>query len=310
MKAPLALYTDPVCLLHETGGFHPENPQRLRILEPVLEDLASAGAERVRLCPPMAEFELTWCHDATHVALVKTVCRCGPASLDTDTHVVPKSWDASLRAAGGVAEASRQVLAGRYRRAFCAVRPPGHHAERDRAMGFCLFNNVALAAEALKREGLERIAIVDFDVHHGNGSQQIFWDDPAVFYASCHQYPLYPGTGRVDEIGGPAAPGGILNHPLPAGAGDPEYMAWIHGDLREALREFEPEFLLVSAGFDGHAEDPFAQHELSNDGFFRIGAALTSLAEELCAGRLVSALEGGYHPRALPEALAAYLEDQ
>ncbi len=308
MDRPLALYTDAQCLKHETGGFHPENPDRLRFMEPVLENFAENGAVRVTLCPPLSESELTWVHDSTHVALVKTACRKGPASLDADTHVVPDSWDAALRAAGGTVDAARRVLAGDFRRAFCAVRPPGHHAESDRAMGFCLFNNVALAAEALKREGLERIAIVDFDVHHGNGTQRSFWDDPAVLYASCHQYPHYPGTGAQHETGGEGAPGGILNEAMPAGAGDLEYLAWHQGPLAEALRVFAPQILLVSVGFDGHADDPFAGHNVSTEGYGLIGQALVDLAEELCEGKMVSVLEGGYHPRALQESLEAYLK--
>lgn len=309
MNKPLAIYSDTAFLLHEAGGFHPENPDRLRVIEPVLEVFARGGAERITLCPPMPEFELIWTHDATHVAQVKSACRRGPASLDSDTHVAPASWDAALRAAGAVADASRRVLAGKYRRAFCAVRPPGHHAERDRSMGFCLFNNVALAAEALKREGLERVAIVDFDVHHGNGTQNSFWDDPAVFYASCHQAPFYPGTGSRDETGGAAAPGGILNEPMPAGAGDDEYLTWHRGALSDALRDFQPQFLLVSAGFDGHADDPLAQHEVSTEGYGRISRVLVDLAEELCGGRLVATLEGGYHPRALQESVGAFLSE-
>ncbi|MBC8367433.1 histone deacetylase [bacterium] len=309
MNKPLALYTDTEFLKHETGGFHPENPDRLRFIEPVIDSLAAEGAVRVTLCPPLSETELTWTHDSTHVALVKTACRKGPTSLDADTHVAPASWDAALRAAGAVVEASRKVLDGTYRRAFCAVRPPGHHAESDRAMGFCLFNNVALAAEALKREGLERIAIVDFDVHHGNGTQRSFWNDPAVFYASCHQYPHYPGTGAPEETGGKDAPQGILNEAMPAGAGDLEYLAWHMGPLAEALRAFGPQFLLVSAGFDSHADDPLAEHRLSTEGFGLIGRVLVDLAEELCEGKLVAALEGGYHPRALPEGLEAFLRE-
>jgi len=306
----LALYTDAAFLRHDLGGFHPENPLRLVVIEPVLEALAAKGAVRVTLCPPVSESELTWIHDPTHIALVKAVCRRGPASLDSDTHVVPESWDAALRAAGAAVDAARKVFAGTYRRAFCAVRPPGHHAERDRAMGFCLFNNVALAAEALKRDGVERIAIVDFDVHHGNGTQKSFWNDPAVFYASCHQYPHYPGTGDQEDSGGAAAQGGILNEAMPAGAGDAEYLAWHRGPLTVALRKFRPQILLVSVGFDGHADDPFAGHNVSTEGYGAIGRILVDLAEELCEGKMVSVLEGGYHPRALPEALAAYLEDQ
>jgi acetoin utilization deacetylase AcuC-like enzyme len=309
MNKPLALYSDSAFLLHEAVGFHPENPDRLRVIEPVLEAFALGGAERITLCPPMAELELTWIHDAVYVAEVKSACRRGADSLDPDTYIATASWDAALRAAGAVADASRRVLAGEYRRAFCAVRPPGHHAEDDRAMGFCLFNNVALAAEALKREGLERIAIVDFDVHHGNGTQNSFWDDPTVFYASCHQAPFYPGTGSHEEIGGPAARGGILNEPLPAGVGDEEYLAWHRGALAQALREFQPQFILVSAGFDGHVDDPLAQHNVSTAGYGRISRVLVDLAEEICEGRLVATLEGGYHPRALQESLHAMLAE-
>lgn len=309
MKTPVAVHTDPSGLSHDTGRGHPERADRLLALEPLLEGLEGARFKRFAEVPSATAAQLAAVHTAEHIERVRLGCAAGPGYLDPDTHVVPASWDAALRAAGGAVDASLRVARGEARRAFCALRPPGHHAESGRAMGFCLFDNVAVAARALQVAGLAaKVAVVDFDVHHGNGTQEIFWEDPTVFYASSHQSPCYPGTGGREEVG--AGPGGgfTLNRPLPPGSGDEQLLAWIEGELAQRLGAFAPDFLLISAGFDAHAEDPLAQLEVSTEGFARASALLVALADALCEGRLVSVLEGGYDLGALVESVAAHLE--
>jgi acetoin utilization deacetylase AcuC-like enzyme len=305
----VAIYTDASGLAHDTGHGHPERAERLAALERLFAGLAPDRFDWIRSSPPATEAAITAVHTDGHYARVRAACAQGPGYLDPDTPVVPASWMAALSAAGATVAACRRVAAGEARRAFCALRPPGHHAESSRAMGFCLFNNAAVAARALQDEGLAgKVAIVDFDVHHGNGTQEIFWTDPTVLYASCHQSPLYPGTGRRGEIG--AGPGleFTLNRPLGPGSGDEQYLHWAEGELSRTLRTFHPNFLLVSAGYDAHAADPLAQLEVSTEGFGRFMALLVALADELCGGRVVAVLEGGYELSALTESVAASLE--
>ncbi|MBN2172438.1 MAG: histone deacetylase [Candidatus Krumholzibacteriota bacterium] len=308
------MVADPAYLLHDTGSGHPESAERLRALEPVFAELAADPRyELLREAPAAGEEQILTAHTAGHFRRVREACLAGPAILDAgDTPVVPASWPAALKSVGGVVEAARRVHDGRWRRAFCAVRPPGHHAEPSRALGFCLFNNLAVAANVLQEPGrrppVAKVAIVDFDVHHGNGTQEIFWEDPTVFYASCHQQPLFPGTGGREERGAGMGLGMTLNRPLPPGAGDEAVVAWIEGECAEAVRCFRPDFLLVSAGFDGHVADPLAALRMTTEGYARVSRALVALAEELCDGRLVSTLEGGYELKALRESVAAHLE--
>ena len=309
VRTPIAIYTDASSLAHDTGHGHPERPARIEQLERHFAQLDPARFRWIRRAEPAAEAAITAVHTAGHFARVGAGCAAGPGYLDPDTPVVPASWTAALRAAGAAVAACRSVAAGEARRAFCALRPPGHHAESSRAMGFCLFNNAAVAARDLQDAGLAgKVAIVDFDVHHGNGTQEIFWTDPTVLYASCHQSPLYPGTGRRSEVG--AGPGleFTLNRPLSPGSGDEQFLHWAEGELSRTLRTFQPNFLLVSAGYDAHAADPLAQLEVSSEGFGRFTAVLSALADELCAGRLVAVLEGGYELGALVESVAASLE--
>ena len=218
------------------------------------------------------------------------------------------SYEAALRAAGGVLEACERVLAGEWSNAFCAVRPPGHHAERDEAMGFCLFNNVALAAAALRaRHGLARVAILDWDVHHGNGTQHLFERDGSVFYASLHQWPFYPGTGAADERGLGPGEGTTLNCPLAAGAGDAEWIGALEERVLPELAAFAPEFVLISAGFDAHRLDPLAGMRLSERAYAEMSARMLELAARSAQGRLVSVLEGGYHLSALASCVETHL---
>jgi acetoin utilization deacetylase AcuC-like enzyme len=286
---------DPVYLEHDLPS-HPENARRLKHILSTLE--AEGMLARLKLLEPRpatAE-ELRRVHTAAHIGQVQRVAQAGGGYLDPDTYVAPRSFDAALLAAGGVVRAVEAVLAGEVANAFALVRPPGHHATATRAMGFCLFNNVAVAARAALAEGkVGRIFIADFDVHHGNGTQDAFADDPAVFYFSTHQYPHYPGTGHWSETGTGAGEGTVLNVPLPPYVGDTGY-AQILAELAWPLAErFRPDLILVSAGYDAHWSDPLAQMNLSLAGYARLQQELVCMAGQLCDGRLVFTLEGGYH---------------
>ena len=295
------------CLAHEPGRGHPERPDRLRA---VLERLEGSGLWSeldAREARAATEEELALVHAPAHVERVRRACARAPAALDGDTAVSPDSWDAGLRAAGGLLEACERVLSGAWRNAFVAVRPPGHHAEHDRAMGFCLFNNAAVAAAALRARGLERVAILDWDVHHGNGTQHLFERDPSVFYGSLHEWPLYPGTGAADERGLGQGEGATRNCPQPAGAGDAEWLGAFEDELLPELEAFRPEFVLVSAGFDAHRLDPLASTNLSAHAYREMSARLLELAARHARGRLVSVLEGGYHLGALAECVEVHV---
>jgi len=248
------------------------------------------------------EEDLLLVHSRSHVERVRSTCLSATATtwFDPDTYAGPRSLAAAVRAVGGVLAAVDHVLDGTLTSAFCLVRPPGHHATPNRAMGFCLFNNVAIAAaHALQRRGLERVAIVDFDVHHGNGTQEAFYAEPRVMYFSTHQYPHYPGTGHWSETGDGEARGSTVNVPLPAGCGDAEYLRAYQETCIPALHRFRPELLLVSAGFDAHFADPLAGMLVSCRGYYEITSLLLGLARQYCQGRIVYALEGGYDLTAL-----------
>jgi acetoin utilization deacetylase AcuC-like enzyme len=282
---------DPLYLEHEYPG-HPERPDRLRA---IMSHLGSSGllARMTEVAPRDATLDdLALVHDPDLVQRLASL-EAGPRPvwLDADTYVSARSYAAALRSAGGVLAAADAVMDSDIGSAFCFVRPPGHHATPSRAMGFCLFNNVAVAAaHLLERRGLDRVAIVDFDVHHGNGTQDIFFDDPRVFYFSTHQFPHYPGTGRLQETGA----GNIANVPLPAGSGDTEALRAYREVCAPLVRRFRPELVLVSAGFDAHLADPLAHLLFSARGYYEIAMLLKELANEHCEGRIVYALEGGY----------------
>jgi acetoin utilization deacetylase AcuC-like enzyme len=243
---------------------------------------------------PATVEELQSVHTSDHIEQVRRLAQMGGGHLDADTYVSARSFDAALMAAGGVVRAVEAVLAGEIDNAFALVRPPGHHATPMRAMGFCLFNNIAVAARAALAGGAQRVFIVDFDVHHGNGTQDVFAADPAIFYCSTHQYPFYPGTGHWSEIGVGAGKGAVLDVPLPPGVGDGGY-AQVLAELIWPLAErFRPDLILVSAGYDAHWNDPLAHMNLSLDGYAWMGRELVLMAEQLCEGRLVLGLEGGY----------------
>ncbi len=296
----IAVYTHPACLAHDTGSGHPECADRLRtILEALNGKLLFVDA------PVAEEANLQLAHDPLYIQAVrKAAPSSGPILLDADTIMSPGTLEAALRAAGAGCAAVDAVMAGKYKTAFCAVRPPGHHATRDRAMGFCIFNNIAVAAlHALKNHGLQRIAIVDFDVHHGNGTQDIIAPDARILYISTHQSPLFPGTGQMAEN----REGHILNLPLPEGTDGALYREVFKQSVIPALEKFAPELLLVSAGFDAQLGDPLAGLALVADDYHWIGEQLSALAKKYCNGRAVSFLEGGYNLDFLARDVAAYL---
>jgi len=285
----------PVFLEHNLPG-HPENAQRLERIMAVLE--GSGVLERlVPVEPrPATEEELERVHTPAHIERVRAEAERGGGHLDPDTYVNRRSYEAACMAAGGLLAAVEAVLSGEVENGFGLLRPPGHHATRSRAMGFCLFNNVALAARhALARPGVERVFIADFDVHHGNGTQDIFEDDPHVFYFSTHEYPFYPGTGHWSEIGRGEGEGTVLDVPLPAGVGDGGYRRVFEELAWPLARRFRPDLILVSAGYDAHWQDPLAMMRLSLEGYAHLARELVGMARELCGGRILFALEGGYH---------------
>ncbi len=296
---PVGYVYDPIYLEHDVAG-HPESAGRLQA---IMSHLESSGVlARLEELPPRdaTEDDLALVHSAALVDQVKTASGGGSRWLDPDTYVVPRSFDAALRSAGGVLAAVDAVFDGDLGRAFSLVRPPGHHATPVRAMGFCLFNNVAIAAaHLLERRGLERVAVIDFDVHHGNGTQDAFYADGRVFYFSTHQHPFYPGTGDWHEAGDGPGRGAIVNVPLPAGCGDDAVLTAHREVCAPAMRRFRPQFILVSAGFDAHFADPLAQLRVSTAGYYEVATSLRELADELCEGRIVFALEGGYDHTAL-----------
>ena len=298
------LFTSESCLGHDTAPGHPERPARLRAVLEALGKEEFATLNR-REAPLATTDELIRVHPRAYVEKVlAAIPESGYVRFDPDTVASPGSREAALRAAGAVRAAVDAVMAGEGANAFCAVRPPGHHAEPFRAMGFCLFNNVAVGAlHALEAHKLGRIAVIDFDVHHGNGTQAAFEADARLFFGSTHQMPLYPGTGSRDERG----VGNIVNAPLPPGAAGADFRHAMTERILPALEEFRPDFLLISAGFDAHTADPLANLHLVAEDFEWITAKLVELAARHCGGRIVSTLEGGYDLEALASSAAAHV---
>jgi acetoin utilization deacetylase AcuC-like enzyme len=301
--------TDPVFLKHEPGPYHPESPQRLKTLLDLAGEVAgSAGYELLPLRAAVQE-ELELCHGAGYIDLVRSTSEHNQFALDGDTVTCRDSFGVALMAVGGFLQLLDAVAASEYANGFTMVRPPGHHALRDRAMGFCLFNTVAIGARYLqKAHGAGRVAIVDWDVHHGNGSQDAFYDDPSVLFLSTHQYPYYPGTGAVDEVGRGKGEGYTVNVPLPAGCGDAEYLAVFREIIVPAIERYEPDWLLVSAGFDSHRDDPLAAMGVTEGGFGVMADALLELARKHAGGRIAFLLEGGYDLAALRNSVATVLD--
>jgi len=302
------LYTHPACLEHDPGRHHPESPARLRAVLDALADPEFDALERGE-APEAALDDLLRVHPRRHVEqILDAIPKSGHVAIDADTVLSPASGTAALRAAGAVAAAVDAVVAREADNAFCAVRPPGHHAEPDRAMGFCLFNNVSLAARYAQRKyGTGRALIVDWDVHHGNGTQDIFYEDGSVFFFSTHQWPLYPGTGRANETGAGAGEGATMNFPLPAGSGRAEVLGAVRSALMPAMEEFRPELVLISAGFDSRAGDPLGRFTLTDEDFADLTRAVMEVADRSAGGRVVSTLEGGYSLTGLASAAAAHV---
>jgi acetoin utilization deacetylase AcuC-like enzyme len=303
----------PDYLLHDTGGLHPESPERLRAIHHGLKESELWETLVHVQVPAQPRVDIhDWIQRVHRPSHLKRIQSHQPQSgldyLDADTIVSPRSYRVALLAVEGLLTAVDEVMSRKIKNVFCAVRPPGHHAESNRAMGFCLFNNVAVAVRYLQeRYGLGRILIIDWDVHHGNGTQEIFYEDPTVFYFSVHQYPLYPGTGRSDEHGKGAGDGYTLNCPLPPGKGDDEYISVFEKVLKPAVEAFQPDFIFISAGFDAHRDDPLANMRVTEEGFDGMTRLVSQWAGRHCEGRIVSCLEGGYNLPALARSVETHL---
>ena len=297
--------THPIALGHDMGPGHPEQPDRLRAIERALEQESFQMLARERAARGTAQ-QIARCHpEAYFRSLEEAAPSGGVVHLDGDTSMGPGTWEAAMHAVGGACQAVDEVMGKKAANAFVAMRPPGHHAETSTPMGFCFFNNAAIAARhAQAVHGAERVAIMDFDVHHGNGTQDIFWADPSVMYASTHQMPLYPGTGGRNETGERDT---IVNAPLAAGDGGAQFRDAMASKVLPRLRAFRPDLVIVSAGFDAHRRDPLAQINLSEDDFAWATAQLMDVAEASAGGRVVSLLEGGYDLVALGRSVAAHV---
>ena len=311
MKRTGFLY-DERYLLHDTGPGHPESPERLKAIHQGIKD---AGLLSKLTIIQASRADLKWVetvHAKNYIERFEAACRSGNSMFDyPDNQICAETFETALLAVGGILNAASRVMMGKLDNVFCAVRPPDHHAEYDQAMGFCYFNNVAIAARYLQLEwGIQRVGIVDFDVHHGNGTQHIFEEDPDVFYYSIHQHPTFafPGTGRAFEAGSGEGTGSTRNYPVLPGHGDKEYLGLIQRDLIPVIEAFSPEVIIVSAGFDAHVDDDMSDINLSTQGYTRIMERIVALAELYSNGRVISVLEGGYCLKRLPELAANHVK--
>ena len=307
MSKKVGVVRGKIFLEHDTGYGHPECPERLVSIYGMLDQTGiSKEVKEVELRKATKE-EILLIHSEDHYERIEST-KGRETYLDGDTPASPKSFEAALFAVGGLLELTEQVLADQLESGFALVRPPGHHAEKDQAMGFCLFNNIAIAsAWAIKEKGLNRILIADFDVHHGNGTQHSFYDTDRVLYFSTHRYPFYPGTGFYNEVGKGKGQGFSVNVPLPGGMGDSEYDSIYTKILMPIAREYQPELILVSAGFDSYYQDPLGGMEMTEQGFARLGSIFIQLANELCRGKLIFVLEGGYSVEGIAKCIQAIM---
>ncbi|MCA9258299.1 MAG: histone deacetylase [Planctomycetales bacterium] len=303
-------YYDPLFLEHATGAGHPESARRIAPLAERMCDWASQGRlRRVAAWEAATHDEIELVHQRHYAMQIEMVASAGGGRVEQDTVVSPHSYEAALLAVGAACDAVRRVVQGEDTTAFCLVRPPGHHALEAAPMGFCLFNNVAIAARtALQSLGMNRVLIVDWDVHHGNGTQDMFWEDPQVAFFSAHRWPFYPGTGAADEKGQGAGAGATHNLPVKMGTPRGEYVARFTDELSEFAQAMRPDLVLLSAGFDAHSLDPVGSLGLESEDFSELTAAVRSVAAEHAEGRLVSVMEGGYHPTAVLESASCHLE--
>jgi acetoin utilization deacetylase AcuC-like enzyme len=303
-----AIVVDPEYLKHDPGEYHPERPERIRVLLDLVEKLDNKGFE---ILPPKAATRsaIESCHSADYVKLVEATSKTNHYALDGDTITCRDSFAVGLLAVGGFLRLIDAIAAGELQNGFALVRPPGHHALSNRAMGFCLFNTIAIGAHHLKAAyGVKRVMIMDWDVHHGNGTQDSFYEDPSVLFISTHQFPYYPGTGAIHEVGLNAGEGYTINVPLPAGCADAEYIRVFQDVVVPAAKKFEPEWILVSAGFDPHRRDPLGGMEVTEAGFAGMARWLLQLADQYAGGKIAFLLEGGYDLAALCNSVAAVLE--
>ncbi len=303
-----AVVIDPVYLKHDPGQLHPERPERLKVLLDLPKELDTKSFQILPLRPALKE-EVEPCHTSEYIDLVQSTSQKNRYALDGDTITCRDSFGIGLLAAGGFLRLIDAIEAAEFRNGFALVRPPGHHALRDRAMGFCLFNTVAIGAHHLKRHyGAKRVMIVDWDVHHGNGTQDAFYQDRSVLYVSTHQYPFYPGTGALHEAGAGEGEGFTVNIPLPAGCGDAEYLRVFREIVAPIGEKLRPDWILVSAGFDPHQRDPLGAMDVTEQGFGAMAAILLHLAEKHCGGKIAFLLEGGYDLAALKNSVVAVLQ--
>ncbi|MEJ6390020.1 histone deacetylase family protein [Gymnodinialimonas ulvae] len=300
----MLIVNNPSGLAHEMPEGHPE---RIARLETVFAVLADVDAERME-APAAREADIALCHPQSYIDAMRDAQPTqGMVQIDADTSASPGTWEAALKGVGGCLAAVDAVLGGKHKRAFVATRPPGHHAEKSRAMGFCLFGNIAIAAQhALDRHGLDRVAVVDFDVHHGNGTQDLLWNEPRALFISSHQMPLYPGSGAVHERG---ASDNVMNLPLPPGSDGLAMRSRYESHVFPRLRDFDPDLILISAGFDAHARDPLANLLWEDEDFAWVTRELVKVADAVCDGRVVSTLEGGYDLQGLGGGVLAHVSE-
>lgn len=300
---------DDSYMQHVANGYHPESPERLRIIYQMLQDEDMAGRFLTFSPRPATTEELAWVHTSRYIQTIAATAGHRLTMLDPDTYACAQSFDIAKLAAGGVLVAVDKVLSGEVQNAFAFIRPPGHHAEANRAMGFCLFNNVAIAANyCIKIHKLQKVLIIDWDLHHGNGTQHSFYERGDILYFSTHQYPYYPGTGHITEVGSGAGKGFTVNVPLPTGPGDGEYFFIFEEILEPIAQEYKPDIVFVSAGFDIYYQDPLGGMQVTPSGFANLCRIILDLAADTCHGRVILVLEGGYHLQGLREATKAVLK--